>query len=69
MPVRPEPVYYYCLGCDWRCVEIPSCDALMIRYRECPRCQSRDVHHRKATTEEIIAERLLRLILGHKLTK
>lgn len=21
MPVRPEPVYYYCIGCDWRFVD------------------------------------------------
>jgi hypothetical protein len=65
MPIRPDPIYYYCIGCDWRCVEIPRSDALMIHYTECARCQSRDIHHRKASTEEIITEKLLCLILGH----
>ena len=65
MPIRPDPIYYYCIGCDWHCVDMPRSDALMVRYRECPRCQSRDLHHRKASTEEIIAEKLLRLIMGH----
>lgn len=65
MPVKPTPRSYSCPSCSWSTVFAPRSDALIIPPpSECPRCGAQDLIVKPATQVDLIADRLLSIVLG-----
>lgn len=64
MAFKPVPQTYSCPSCNWNTIYAPSSDALTIPApKQCPRCGTGGLLVQPATQVDLIADRLLSIVL------